>query len=87
MATQFRLEIQRPDKAPRTFEIDPGVYTIGRDAKIDLIDLWMKKPQPVAEIRIGLEARSIETSASVLESTRTPSMQYHASRQRSHQTG
>jgi hypothetical protein len=21
------------------------VYTIGRDAKIDLIDLWMKKPQ------------------------------------------
>jgi nitrite reductase (NO-forming)/hydroxylamine reductase len=38
------------------------IYTIGRDAKIDLIDLWMKKPQPVAEIRIGLEARSIETS-------------------------
>ncbi len=38
------------------------VYTIGRDGKIDLIDLWMKVPAPVAEIRIGLEARSVETS-------------------------
>ncbi len=37
-------------------------YTIGRDGKIDLIDLWMDPPQPVAEIRIGLEARSVETS-------------------------
>jgi len=38
------------------------VYTIGRDAKIDLIDLWMEKPQIVAEIKVGLEARSVETS-------------------------
>ncbi|MCB1578575.1 MAG: hypothetical protein KDI81_14955, partial [Xanthomonadales bacterium] len=38
------------------------VYTIGRDGKIDLIDLWMKKPERVAEIKIGLEARSVETS-------------------------
>jgi nitrite reductase (NO-forming)/hydroxylamine reductase len=38
------------------------VYTIGRDAKIDLIDLWMNPPQIVAEIKIGLEARSVETS-------------------------
>ncbi len=38
------------------------VYTIGRDAKIDLIDLWMDPPQTVAEIKIGLEARSVETS-------------------------
>jgi nitrite reductase (NO-forming)/hydroxylamine reductase len=38
------------------------VYTIGRDGKINLIDLWMKVPQTVAEIRIGLEARSVETS-------------------------
>jgi nitrite reductase (NO-forming)/hydroxylamine reductase len=37
-------------------------YTIGRDGKIDLIDLWMDPPQTVAEIRIGLEARSVETS-------------------------
>jgi len=38
------------------------VYTIGRDGKTDLIDLWMKTPQTVAEIRVGLEARSVETS-------------------------
>ncbi|HEX8741030.1 MAG TPA: cytochrome D1 domain-containing protein [Casimicrobiaceae bacterium] len=38
------------------------LYVIGRDAKIDLIDLWMKQPDKVAEIRIGLEARSVETS-------------------------
>ncbi len=38
------------------------VYTIGRDGKIDLIDLWMKVPRTVAEIRMGLEARSVETS-------------------------
>ncbi len=38
------------------------VYTIGRDAKIDLIDLWMDPPAIVAEIKVGLEARSVETS-------------------------
>ncbi|MCG8544744.1 MAG: nitrite reductase [Alphaproteobacteria bacterium] len=38
------------------------IYTIGRDAKINLIDLWMKTPATVAEIKIGLEARSVETS-------------------------
>jgi len=38
------------------------LYVIGRDAKINLIDLWMETPDNVAEIRIGLEARSVETS-------------------------
>ena len=38
------------------------VYTIGRDAKIDLIDLYFEKPTKVAEIKVGLEARSVETS-------------------------
>ena len=38
------------------------VYTIGRDAKIDMIDLYMDPPRTVAEIKIGLEARSVETS-------------------------
>ncbi|MBK9081329.1 MAG: c-type cytochrome [Rhizobiales bacterium] len=38
------------------------LYVIGRDAKINLIDLWMEKPDNVAEIRVGLEARSVETS-------------------------
>jgi nitrite reductase (NO-forming) / hydroxylamine reductase len=38
------------------------VYAIGRDAKIDLIDLFMATPAKVAEIKVGLEARSVETS-------------------------
>ena len=38
------------------------LFVIGRDAKINLIDLWMEKPETVAEIRIGLEARSVDTS-------------------------
>ena len=38
------------------------LYVVGRDAKINLIDLWMEKPDTVAEIKIGLEARSVETS-------------------------
>ena len=38
------------------------LYTIGRDAKIDLVDLWMNPPRTVAEIKIGTEARSVETS-------------------------
>jgi nitrite reductase (NO-forming)/hydroxylamine reductase len=38
------------------------LYVIGRDAKINLIDLWMEKPDTVAEMKVGLEARSIETS-------------------------
>ncbi len=38
------------------------LYVIGRDAKVDLIDLYMDPPQTVAEIKIGSEARSVETS-------------------------
>ena len=38
------------------------LYVIGRDAKINLIDLWLEKPDTVAEIKVGLEARSVETS-------------------------
>ena len=38
------------------------LYVIGRDAKIVLIDLWMATPAAVAEIKVGLEARSVETS-------------------------
>ncbi|MDH3230698.1 MAG: nitrite reductase [Alphaproteobacteria bacterium] len=38
------------------------VYVIGRDAKINLIDLFMDPPQTVAEIKVGMEARSVETS-------------------------
>jgi nitrite reductase (NO-forming) / hydroxylamine reductase len=38
------------------------LYVIGRDARLNLIDLWMEKPDNVEEIKIGLEARSVETS-------------------------
>jgi nitrite reductase (NO-forming)/hydroxylamine reductase len=38
------------------------LFVIGRDAQINLIDLWMKKPQNVAVIKIGLEARSVDAS-------------------------
>ncbi|MDG4577342.1 MAG: cytochrome D1 domain-containing protein [Defluviicoccus sp.] len=38
------------------------LYVIGRDGKINLIDMWMEKPATVAEIKIGNEARSVETS-------------------------
>ncbi len=38
------------------------LFVIGRDARINLIDLWLEKPDNVAEIKIGLEARSVDTS-------------------------
>lgn len=38
------------------------LFTTGRDAKINLIDLWMNPPRTVAEIDTGIEARSVETS-------------------------
>ncbi len=38
------------------------LFTIGRDAKINLVDLWMDPPQTVAELKVGSEARSVETS-------------------------
>ncbi len=38
------------------------LYVIGRDARVNLIDLWMKKPDTVATIKVGMEARSVETS-------------------------
>ena len=49
------------------------LYVIGRDAKINLIDLWMKKPDNVAEIKVGLEARSVDTSSTRATRTSTPS--------------
>ena len=38
------------------------MFVIGRDAKIDLVDLWMEVPGIVAEIKVGMEARSVESS-------------------------
>ena len=45
------------------------LLVIGRDARIDMIDLWAKEPTKVAEIKIGIEARSVESSSS--RATRT----------------
>jgi len=38
------------------------LLVIGRDAKVDMIDLWMEDPSMVATIKVGMEARSVETS-------------------------
>jgi nitrite reductase (NO-forming) / hydroxylamine reductase len=38
------------------------LFVIGRDATINLIDLWMDPPATVATIKVGSEARSVETS-------------------------
>jgi nitrite reductase (NO-forming) / hydroxylamine reductase len=38
------------------------LLVVGRDARVNLIDMWMETPDTVAEIKIGLEARSVETS-------------------------
>ena len=54
--TGYAVHISRISKSGRY------LFVIGRDAKIVLIDLWMAKPAPVAEIKVGLEARSVETS-------------------------
>ncbi len=54
--TGYAVHISRPSASGRY------LYTIGRDAKIVMVDLYMDPPQPVAEVKIGLEARSVETS-------------------------
>jgi nitrite reductase (NO-forming)/hydroxylamine reductase len=54
--TGYAVHISRPSLSGRY------VYTIGRDARIDLIDLYMDPPAKVASIKVGLEARSVETS-------------------------
>lgn len=54
--TGYAVHISRASSSGRYFS------TIGRDGKVDLIDLYMSPPQVVAEIKIGLEARSVENS-------------------------
>ena len=54
--TGYAVHISRPSASGRY------MFTIGRDARIDMIDLWMDPPRVVSEIKIGLEARSVETS-------------------------
>jgi nitrite reductase (NO-forming) / hydroxylamine reductase len=54
--TGYAVHISRASSSGRYFT------TIGRDGKLDLIDLYMNPPQVVAELKIGLEARSVENS-------------------------
>ena len=56
LKTGYAVHISRSSDSGRY------VFTIGRDAKVDMIDLFMDPPQIVATIKIGLEARSVETS-------------------------
>ncbi len=56
LPTGYAVHISRPSASGRY------VFTIGRDAKVDMIDMWMDPPAIVSEIKIGLEARSVETS-------------------------
>ncbi len=56
LKTGYAVHISRTSASSRY------IYTIGRDAKVDMIDLFMNPPQIVATIKVGLEARSVETS-------------------------
>ncbi|KJU84894.1 nitrite reductase (cytochrome cd1) (cytochromeoxidase) (Hydroxylamine reductase), partial [Candidatus Magnetobacterium bavaricum] len=38
------------------------LYSIGRDGMTTLIDLWMKEPTKVAEVKLCYDARSVEAS-------------------------
>ena len=38
------------------------IYVIGRDGRLSLIDMWMEKPAVVAEVKVGFDARSVDTS-------------------------
>jgi len=54
--TGYAVHISRVSKSGRY------VYVIGRDGKLDLIDMWFDKPTVVATLKVGIEARSVETS-------------------------
>ena len=38
------------------------VYTVGRDGLTTIIDLWFEEPKTVATVRLGSDARSVDTS-------------------------
>lgn len=54
--TGFAVHILRSSSSGRYF------YSIGRDGKVTLIDLWPEKPQIVAEVKTAFDARSVEVS-------------------------
>ncbi|MCX7897640.1 MAG: nitrite reductase [Rhodocyclaceae bacterium] len=54
--TGYAVHISRMSKSGRY------LYTVGRDGLVNLIDLWMEKPDTVATVKIGYDARSVDTS-------------------------
>lgn len=54
--TGFAVHILRSSASGRY------MYSIGRDAKATIIDLWTKTPTMVAEVKVGADARSIDGS-------------------------
>jgi len=54
--TGYAVHIFRASASGRYF------YTVGRDGKITMIDLFAEKPKVVAEVRVCLDARSIDVS-------------------------
>ncbi len=52
----FAVHILRTSATGRYF------YSIGRDGKVTIIDLWMEKPATVAECKMGSDARSVDSS-------------------------
>jgi nitrite reductase (NO-forming)/hydroxylamine reductase len=56
LKTGFAVHISRMSKSGRY------LYTVGRDGLLNLIDLWMETPATVATLKIGSDARSIDTS-------------------------
>lgn len=54
--TGFAVHILRTSASGRY------MYSIGRDGKATMIDLWASPPNIVAEVKTGLDARSIDTS-------------------------
>jgi nitrite reductase (NO-forming)/hydroxylamine reductase len=54
--TGFAVHIFRASATGRYF------YTVGRDGKVNAIDLYSEKPKVVAETRVCLDARSIDVS-------------------------
>ncbi|WP_457642917.1 cytochrome D1 domain-containing protein [Persephonella sp.] len=54
--TGFAVHILRSSASGRY------MYSIGRDGKATVIDLWLAKPDKVAEVKVCYDARSIDTS-------------------------
>jgi nitrite reductase (NO-forming)/hydroxylamine reductase len=54
--TGYAVHISRLSASGRYLQV------IGRDGLVTMIDLWMDPPAPVAELKIGIEARSVESA-------------------------